>query len=56
MNKHQNPKPSVIVERYKLNKRDRKPGENIPFYETELKYLLEHYNFSFILEEIISDG
>ena len=25
-NEHQNPKPSVIMERYKFNKRDRQPG------------------------------
>ena len=31
MNEHQNPKPSVIMERYKFNKRDRQPGESIPF-------------------------
>ena len=29
MNEHQNPKPSVIMERYKFNKRDRQPGGSI---------------------------
>ena len=35
MKEHQNPKPSVIVKRYKFNERDRKPSESIPFYVTE---------------------
>ena len=43
MNEHQNPKPSVIMERYKFNKRDRQPGESIPFHVIELKRLSEHY-------------
>ena len=55
MNKHQNPKPSVIMERYKFNKRDRQPGESIPFYVTELKRLSEHYDFGVTLEDTIRD-
>ena len=45
MNEHQNPKPLVIMERYKFNKRDRQPGESIPFYVTELKHLSDHCDF-----------
>ena len=45
MNEHQNPKPSVIMERYKFNKRDRQPDESIPFYVTELKRLSDHCDF-----------
>lgn len=56
MNKYQNPKSSVIKERCKFNKKDRKLGENIPFYGSELKHFLEHCNFSFTLEDIIRDG
>ena len=55
MNEHQNPKPSVIVERYKFNKRDRQPGESIPFYVTELKRLSEHCDFGVTLEDMIRD-
>ena len=53
MNEHQNPKLLVIMERYKFNKRDRQPGESIPFYVTELKRLSEHYDFVVTLEDMI---
>ena len=55
MNEHQNPKPSVIAERYKFNTRDREPGESIPFYVTELKRSSEHCDFSVTLEDMIRD-
>ena len=55
MNEHQNPKPSVIKERYKFNKRDRQLGESIPFYETEIKHLSEHCDFGVTLEDMIRD-
>lgn len=56
MNDHQNLKPSVIVERYKFNKRDRQIGESIPFYLTELKRLSEHCDFSFSMDTVIGDS
>ena len=55
MNEHQNPKPSVIMERYKFNKRDRQPGESIPFHVTELKHLSGHCDFGVTLEDMIRD-
>ena len=55
MNEHQNPKPSVTMERYKFNKRDRQPGESIPFDVTELKRLSEHCDFGVTLEDMIRD-
>ena len=55
MNEHQNPKPSVIMERYKFNKSDRQPGESISFYVTELKRLSKHCDFDVTLEDMISD-
>ena len=55
MNEHQNPKPSVIMERYKFNKRDRQLGESIPFYETKIKHLSEHCDFRVTLEDMIRD-
>ena len=53
MNEYQNPNPSVIMRRYKFNKKDRQPGESIPFYVTELKRLSEHYDFVVTLEDMI---
>ena len=55
MNEHQNPKPSVITERYKFNKKDRQPGESIPFHVTELKHLSGHCDFGVTLEDMIRD-
>ena len=55
MNEHQNSKPSAIMERYKFNKRDRQPGESIPFYGTELKRLSEHCDCEVTLEDMIRD-
>ena len=43
------------MERYKFNKRDRQPGESIPFYVTELKRLSEHCDFGVTLEDMIRD-
>ena len=55
MNEYQNPNPSVIMGRYKFNKKDRKPGESIPFYVTELKRLSEHCDFGVTLQDMIRD-
>ena len=41
--------------RYKFNKRDRQPGESIPFYVIELKHLSEHCDFGVTLENMIRD-
>ena len=41
------------MERYKFNKRDRQPGESIPFYVTVLKRLSEHCDFGVALEDMI---
>ena len=55
MNEYQNPNPSVIMGRYKFNKKDRQPGESIPFYVTELKRLSEHCDFGVTLHDMIRD-
>ena len=46
---------SIIMERYKFNKRDRQPGESISFYVTERKLLLEHCDFGVTFEDMIRD-
>ena len=43
------------MERYKFNKKDRQPGESIPFYVTELKRLSEHCDFGVTLQDMIRD-
>ena len=55
MENHQNPKPSVTVERYKFNKRDRKIGESVPFYTAELRKLSEHWKYDNNLNDMLRD-
>lgn len=52
---HQNPKPSVIVQRFKFNTRFRKPGESIASFVAELRNLSEHCDFQNTLEEMLRD-
>ena len=55
MGNHQSPKPSVIAERFKFNKRDRKPGESVPIYMAELRRLSEHCEFDANLDDMLRD-
>ena len=53
--RHQHPKPSAIVQRFKFNTRFRKPGESIASYVAELRSLSEHCDFKTTLEEMLRD-
>ena len=53
--KHHDPKPSVIVQRYCFNTRNRCAGESISTYVAELRHLLEHCNFRGSLNEMLRD-
>ena len=55
MEQHQNPKPSMIAEHFKFNKRDRKPGESIPNYMAELRKLAEHCEYNYNLKDMLRD-
>ena len=48
---HQNPKPSVTVERFKFNKRDGKMVESVPCYMAELHILSEDCRYNNNLDE-----
>ena len=55
MSTHLQPKPSVIVERYKFHSRSRQPGESVADFVAELKRLSEHCEFGAALDEMICD-
>ena len=46
MKEHLNPKPNVIVERYKFYNRVRKAGETVPEFVAELRNLSRHCQFT----------
>ena len=54
MQEHQNPKPTIIVQRFKFNTRTRHGGESISTYLAELRLLSEDCNYG-ELEEMLRD-
>lgn len=55
MQKHHDPKPSVIVQRYRFNSRSRRAGESVAAYVAELRHLSEHCEFGTTLNEMLRD-
>ena len=49
------PKPSVIVQRYKFNSRVRGTDESFSTYVGALRQLAEHYNYKNTLSEMLRD-
>ncbi|XP_030836069.1 uncharacterized protein K02A2.6-like [Strongylocentrotus purpuratus] len=52
---HRDPKPSVIVQRFKFNSRARKPEESISTYIAELRRVAIECKFDTILDEMLRD-
>ena len=52
---HYQPKPSIIVQRFKFHSRSRKPGESVTTYIAELKRLSEGCAFGNFLQEMLRD-
>ena len=52
---HFNPRPSPIVQRYKVNSRSQLPGETIASYVAELRQLSEHCGYRDKLKEMLRD-
>ena len=52
MRHHQNPKPSIIMERFKFNKRDRQTHESISTYMSELRRLSEFCEYGTTLDDM----
>ena len=55
MKDHREPRPSVIVERYKFNSRQRLPSESISEYVAALRKLAEFCNYGESLDEMLCD-
>ena len=55
MKKHHNPKPSVIVQRYRFNSHNRQSGESVAAYIAELRHLSEHCEFGTTLNQMLRD-
>jgi hypothetical protein len=55
LQKHLNPKPLEIAERFRFHKRNQQEGESMLSYVAELKKLTTHCNFGSNLEEILRD-
>ena len=53
--KHHDPKPSVIVQRYRFNSRNFLTGESVATYIAELRQLSEHCEFGNALNQMLRD-
>lgn len=52
---HHNPKPSVIVQRFKFHTHSRKQGVSVPAFVAELRALSEHCEFGDVLNDMLRD-
>ena len=52
---HLNPKPNVIIERYKFNSRVRKAGESISDFVADLRNLCRFCEYNAVVDEMIRD-
>lgn len=55
MENHVSPKPSVILERFRFNRRNRKIGESVPCYLAELRKLTEHCEYNDNFSDMLRD-
>ena len=55
LQKHFDPKPAVIAERFKFHKREQLPGESLADYIAELRRLATHCEFGRYLDEVLRD-
>ena len=53
--KHHDPKPSVIVQRYRFNLCNRRSGKSVAAYVAELRHLSEHCEFDTTLNQMLRD-
>ena len=52
---HHNPKPSVIVERFRFNTRNRQQGESVATFIAELRHLTRYCDFDASLNDMLHD-
>ena len=55
MKQHLNPKPIVIVERYKFHQRVQKEGESVACYFASLRKLTKYCDFGGFLDQALHD-
>ena len=52
---HHNPKPSVIVQRFKFHSHFRRQGQSVANFVAELRQLSEHCEFGAVLDDMLRD-
>ena len=52
---HHNPKPSVIVERFRFNTHTRQQGESVANFIAELRHLTRYCEFGGVLNDMLRD-
>ncbi len=55
MQKHVNPTPSVMLQRFKFNSRSRQPGETVSTHLSKLRSIAEFCNFGELLDDMLTD-
>ena len=55
MQEHTKPTPSVIVQRFKFNTRDRQPNESIATFMAALREIAQYCNYGSTLDEMLRD-
>ena len=53
MQRHHNPKPSVILQRFRFNTCLRKQGQSVATFVAELRHLTEHCEFGDSMDEML---
>ena len=53
--RHHNPKPSVIMQRFKFNTCSRQQGQSVATFVAELRHLTEHCEFGDSMEDMLRD-
>lgn len=52
---HHNPKPSIIVQRFKFHSHFRKSGQSVANFVAELRQLSQHCEFGAVLDDMLRD-
>ncbi len=55
LKKHYNPRPSMIVQRFKFNSRVKQTGESVADFVAELRRLSEHCQYGAVLDDMLRD-
>ena len=55
MQEHTKPTPSVIVQRFKFNTRDRQPNESIANFMAALREIAQYCDYGLTLDEMLRD-